>query len=492
LAKEAKFPHVRKAARTGLAVLSANTDRHRDTIAEAMLDDPEPPLLAAVLRRLTKEEGRKGFDADLGWAARWLWDEPLAVDAALLVAVAKTRLSRVETAAVRAMGFQADEETRTYLRKRRAYRGRDDSRPWVVAALARRDDVSALRELEHRAAGESAWLGALHDLSPEKAAAVLRAAILGADEEAAHAALDALADTLVTGDSGLGIVWDRSLFAGVEDAALRSKASGLRLARIGALVPGARTRRLAARAARILRDDPPDLDLVDAGDVGWRVFLELGAPGLLPVSGPEDPDDLHAVAVRFGLPPEVALTEDLGRRIEEEAWEKFERTVRAGRPVDALVDLLRAHPGEPVWHVGLIDDPRIREHLREVRDRRELDLYHWATTELAMAGDPEAKKEHWAAITAGRYRWVDDSDALDLTLGGDLGTIPFFLDELESNCCRFASVGCVFEDLFGIDPGGLAWHPRTNAVKALRAWWAANEGRLVRSRITGKYVPGVE
>ena len=74
-----------------------------------------------------------------------------------------------------------------------------------------------------------------------------------------------------------------------------------------------------------------------------------------------------------------------------------------------------------------------------------------------------------------------------MTLGEDLTTIPFWISELETNCCRGATAGVVFDDLFGID---VDHHHAVTAAERMRLWWARNGSNLVPSRIAGHLVPG--
>ena len=54
------------------------------------------------------------------------------------------------------------------------------------------------------------------------------------------------------------------------------------------------------------------------------------------------------------------------------------------------------------------DYARAAEYLENCRTRRQ-DV-PWATGERMLAGDPAARAETWAALTTGRYRWVDETE----------------------------------------------------------------------------------
>lgn len=168
--------------------------------------------------------------------------------------------------------------------------------------------------------------------------------------------------------------------------------------------------------------------------------------------------------------------------------------LRAGDGPGAIARLLAAMPdrlGGPLWRV---DTPAVRAHLTRLQARRELKLYAFATAQLAALGDPAARAEAETAMRAGRYRWMDSvlgpDEALS-TFGYDFArTIPFWLDQLESNCCRRVLATCVFEGAFGLEPEvgeGVCETPATR----MRRWWAEHrDGTFVASRIfRGGFIP---
>lgn len=203
-------------------------------------------------------------------------------------------------------------------------------------------------------------------------------------------------------------------------------------------------------------------------------------------------DAVQALAVFHGLP------EDASSAFGSDLTEADVAQVLDGRPTDALVAVVaRLLPAPdamdgaagPEWagDVGAVDDPRIREWLREVRRRRDLESYWYATGQLAASGDASARAEMWGVIRDGRYRIVDDaSESFALTLGWDLAaTLPHWIAELETNCCRANVAKGVLRDTLGFSDGATA---RTDVERA-RATWDAAGGRFVRSRIAERWVP---
>lgn len=384
-------------------------------------------------------------------------------------------------------------------------------------------------------------LAIFFDVSPDSAALALRTRILGADEDAATRSIRLLADIRPAGDYDQDVTWDDRWFAGIADAALRGKFSGERLARIGTYVPGCRARRLAVLAAGLLRESPPSGDFLMDLDVA--AFLELGAAslhlemlrraavaedaetrrwacvqllflqdrestGLLigfcgtedivesgslllaEIGGPAverflvESEDDAGLAVFHGLPRaagplflEDGATSDPLRRL-----------IRQGKPVEALLLALRREQGW-VYLPGRVVDQRMRKWLVERRARRE-DV-PWATQQLMLMGDAEARNETWAALSAGRYRWVDEAPTEVLTLDHDLSTIPHWIDDLESNCCRVNVVACIFDDLFGLDLDDVRNSACVTMAEVARRFWVRHGNDLVWSRVANRWVPGV-
>lgn len=198
---------------------------------------------------------------------------------------------------------------------------------------------------------------------------------------------------------------------------------------------------------------------------------------------------LHALAVHYGLPESVGWESDL-RGCDEAVFTRARGLVLERKPVDAVVFVLESLEENEarVNDVGLVRDPRITRYLERVRSRRHLGLYAWTTSQLALQGDQQAREEFWEGCLLGRYRWVDNSNPRALTLNFDLGTIPFWLSELETNCCRRNSANQVFKHLFGLD----LYRDNRFFPEVVQAaeFWERCRNNLRWSRIKGHYVRG--
>ncbi|MHC4079388.1 MAG: hypothetical protein ACYST0_13215, partial [Planctomycetota bacterium] len=199
---------------------------------------------------------------------------------------------------------------------------------------------------------------------------------------------------------------------------------------------------------------------------------------------------VHALAVHYGLPVSVGWERKL-RKVDDEVFEKVRQLVLDQKPVDALVHLLHSIDEADSFYLanlGLVRDPRVTKYLEQVQGRRHLGLYAWATSQLGIQGQAKAREEFWQGCLIGRYRWIDNNNVRALTLNHDLLTIPFWLRELETNCCRRNSANQVFEDLFGLDL--LEHNKALPEVQQAREFWERNRDSLRWSRIKGHYVAG--
>jgi hypothetical protein len=215
-------------------------------------------------------------------------------------------------------------------------------------------------------------------------------------------------------------------------------------------------------------------------------------------ASPDDPyESAYARSLVAGLAVLHGIPEDAASAFDSDLTQEQVDAVLDGRPVDALVSILRdllarADPDDPdvpgpQWagNVGAVRDPRIREGLLDVRRRRDLDCAWWATGQLAAQGDTAARAEVLQVIRDGRYRLIDDDgEPFPLTLGWDLAaTLPHWIDELETNCCRACVAAQVLEETIGFRDGSQI---RTDAERAREIWEAAG-GRFAPSRILGAY-----
>jgi len=167
--------------------------------------------------------------------------------------------------------------------------------------------------------------------------------------------------------------------------------------------------------------------------------------------------------------------------------------IRAGRARDALHDFLARDPDRYIRSLWRIDTPQVRAYLKRLQKRRQAELYAWATAQLACMGNEKARAETLAVLHAGRYRWMEEvCEDKDLaTLGYDFkATLPFWIRELESNCCRRSIAQNVFEDLFGLEPEledrGFYEIP----ADRMRRWWKRyGNARMVWSHVAGHFQP---
>ena len=122
-----------------------------------------------------------------------------------------------------------------------------------------------------------------------------------------------------------------------------------------------------------------------------------------------------------------------------------------------------------------------------MRDQRHTGLYSWAQSQLGLQGKSKPREEFWKGCRIGRYRWLDNSSVRARTLNNDLATIPFWLSELETNCCRRNAANWVFKHLLGVDTMSDFRFPE---IVVARKFWERNKNNLRWSRIMGHYVPG--
>jgi hypothetical protein len=139
--------------------------------------------------------------------------------------------------------------------------------------------------------------------------------------------------------------------------------------------------------------------------------------------------------------------------------------------------------------VGRIDDDRVRAYLHRLQERRELRLYPWATAELGAMGEPPARAEYEHALRIGRYRWGDGNEQIAFHDG--VRALPFWIDLMETNCCRMASIRCfLFDHWFGLEFETEGGHGLSTPVAEARRFLARAGGRFVWSRTASRYLGG--
>ena len=160
-----------------------------------------------------------------------------------------------------------------------------------------------------------------------------------------------------------------------------------------------------------------------------------------------------------------------------------------GEPVAAFVEYLAARPPAALHFddLGLVDDDRVRDLLRKVRDTPGANV-QWAIGELALAGDFAAKRELDEMRIRHLYGWFDNASDNARTLGRALGLVPWLIGEIETNCCRRNGAASALEHLTGFD----AWQqPERGLVTQhdhAARWWREVGEHLRWSRLAQRFV----
>ena len=121
---------------------------------------------------------------------------------------------------------------------------------------------------------------------------------------------------------------------------------------------------------------------------------------------------------------------------------------RSGEAIPAMLRELDAAEERKIDpELGLVKDPRVLEWLRKERSARTYQLSQ-VLSALVLAGDRDAREELWSMVRCGRHRLLYGSfDERVFTLDWDLSTLPHWIEELDSNCCRVAGgLESIFED----------------------------------------------
>ncbi len=221
-----------------------------------------------------------------------------------------------------------------------------------------------------------------------------------------------------------------------------------------------------------------------------RAYLVDVVEGRRPAANFDRTQALAALARVDGMPEGVVFVDDpVGEDdFPADRRQEIEDLIVAGRPLDALAVCLEAAPDRVVWEVSLVDDDRVRAYLRRLQERRELELYWWATGELALLGDPAARAEVEAVLRCGRYRWVEEMPDRQIVLGDVNANAPRLFDLLETNCCYASTIDCFLLD----HQLGMGRHPaRDSAVppaRVAREFWRRHGGRFVPTRFRASSV----
>ena len=164
--------------------------------------------------------------------------------------------------------------------------------------------------------------------------------------------------------------------------------------------------------------------------------------------------------------------------------------VLAGEPIDALADFLDT-AGDDLVHrwidgLGQVSDERIVDYLRRLR-RTPGENVQDALLELAIAGDDEARATVQVAFDRHLYGWMDAASSDRMVLHDDPSTLPYWIDELGTICCRRNGAGVAIEALTGHDPTVPPENMLVTQRDAARAWFEPIRAYQQWSRVLGHY-----
>jgi hypothetical protein len=204
---------------------------------------------------------------------------------------------------------------------------------------------------------------------------------------------------------------------------------------------------------------------------------------------------LTALAAFAGLDERLAASwrHDLeSREPAPDLWRRVVELCVAKRPDEALGAWLDARPpaAGTLRELGRTALPRARTWLRSLADARHLGERWFALGELAVAGDADARAELRAACEAGLYGVVDSATTAALTRGEGLAAVPFWIAELETNCCRSATYATHLGELLEGDPLDGDGSPFATRGARTRAFWQRFHDRLAWSAIEDRWVVG--
>ena len=254
-----------------------------------------------------------------------------------------------------------------------------------------------------------------------------------------------------------------------------------------------RVRGLALAMLLRIGDPPSAAKLVDAFG-GWTDYEYLArthAPEvehfLVEQTRAGAPAAAEGLRAYHGI-PFLPVGEDVDEEHEGEALLELVQ----GDTVAGVLAALDA--AESPWldpSLGLVDDVRVRSWLEKQRAGRRFRIPDILGA-LLLAGDRDARAELWSMVRCGRHRLLHDYfDERVFTLDWDFSTLPHWIEELDSNCCRVAGgLEGIFQEKLGMRwlydrPWSGLGEPRSQRVKTELLWYG---GTYVWSPLVDRFV----
>ncbi len=207
-------------------------------------------------------------------------------------------------------------------------------------------------------------------------------------------------------------------------------------------------------------------------------------------------ESLAANGQALGLPGRLCASwaselESIPRSTLQRDFARWRTDMLAGKAIEVLVATLRAVPLRQLGcrNLHLCKDPRVLALLAEVRDLPGAQ-YQVAVSELAAAGDAASLREFEQSLQRACYGWHADLPANLLTLGLDPRWVPYWLGEVETNCCRRIAAGQALEALCGLDVTETGGQCLVTARAWSARWWRRNGRFLRHSELAGRLILG--
>ncbi len=199
---------------------------------------------------------------------------------------------------------------------------------------------------------------------------------------------------------------------------------------------------------------------------------------------PERMAAMQALLVAQGLPPALSgvFSIDADELIDEEPLSGAAVLLREGKGLAAVLHVVAATEGEQdepdlpdgcLHALGLVDDQRAREALRNLQRARHRGRYWDATVGLALSGDETARAEVVALLEADRTWVLMDFDS-SMFIDFEPSLTGLWVERLDSNCClsfeAMVKLRAMFPTIPWEDGFGGAGKPITRAWLDGRTW----------------------